>query len=293
MIELLDYRSIIDIGFVGFVTLTCFTALGRDNGSSEHRKERWRAELKELEESLRGLIREAGQASASLDRSLLQRKRELESLLRKLEEKERNGTYKISSSIIDDDEFPNSTWVRGVSDEAVLPKTNAPAPQLAQRGEAKKSDASELEALITSAHDTVSISTPPQLKASPEAAPKNMVSNSALSSLAQQIELINAEEELENATYELTSIMDRGTYRIARRLLNEGKELDIVARKLELPVSEVRLLERLMRQEKLNNGAEDMPRKEKYHVVREKKLTKPSYLRQSIELDIEREVALL
>lgn len=291
MFEFLDYRSIIDIGFVGFVTFTCFTALGRDGSSGEHRKERWRAELKELEESLKGLIREAGQASASLDRSLLQRKRELESLLRKLEEKERNGSSKISSSILDDEELPNSTWVRGVSDEAALPKTSAPIPQVAQRGGAKKSETAELEALITSAHDTVSVS--PQLKASPEPAPKNTVSNSALSSLAQQIELINEEEELENATYELTSIMDRGTYRIARRLLNEGKELDIVARKLELPVSEVRLLERLMRQEKLNQEAEDLPRKEKYHVVREKKPTKPSYLRQSIESDIEREVALL
>jgi hypothetical protein len=45
------------------------------------------------------------------------------------------------------------------------------------------------------------------------------------------------------------SIIDPTTYSVARRLLARGAELHVVARKLEIPLAEVRLLDKLMRSE--------------------------------------------
>ena len=49
--------------------------------------------------------------------------------------------------------------------------------------------------------------------------------------------------------------MDKTAYKIARRLLAAGAEIHVVARKLDLPVSEIRLLDRLMREQRQEQAA--------------------------------------
>lgn len=74
--------------------------------------------------------------------------------------------------------------------------------------------------------------------------------------LAAQIEKIQLNknqpepsvEEEDDEIFSRLSIMDKTAYKIARRLLAAGAEIHVVARKLDLPVSEIRLLDRLMRE---------------------------------------------
>lgn len=66
--------------------------------------------------------------------------------------------------------------------------------------------------------------------------------------LNEQLEILKEKEE--RHTFEKLNIVDPTTYRIARRLLSAGHEIHVVARKLELPLAEVRMLDRLMREEK-------------------------------------------
>ena len=128
-------------------------------------------------------------------------------------------------------------------------------------GTTKRSNSQEplegagLEQLIEKADDTLSLSqqvTKEVLRQQAEKRKDLGSSSVSASVLAQKLAEAKQENEfdpLEQATFQGTSIMDQATYRIARRLLLAGKELHIVARKVDLPVSEIRLLDRLIREE--------------------------------------------
>ncbi|MCB0323370.1 MAG: hypothetical protein KDD69_07340 [Bdellovibrionales bacterium] len=252
-----DFQSLIDIGFVLLVTVACLRSFSRDGSGSDARRETWRAELKELEGSLRNLIQEAGAASRNLDRSLLQRKRELEGLLSRVESQLEAGDTTIpritkrqsQRGAAREDELPNESWAASQKSEPVAVAYTA-------SGGAKTAttvEAAPLEQLAQKADDTLSLSqqvTREVLRQQADAIKKR--SAGGLEHAIPQDPQGPAEGEFdvfETDTFKKTSIMDPVTYRIARRLLKAGKELHVVARKVELPVSEIRLLDRLLREE--------------------------------------------
>ena len=221
MFDQLSLQQCTDIGFMLLVCFVCAKVLFGQNGGGDVRRAEWRSELSELEASLRGLIAEASTASSALDRNLLQRKRELEQLLAQLEGHEQkpivppapvsgyNRSKKPNKEAAPTEELPNPTWG--------IPATSSgqePAP-------------------VPSGNATSEWS----------------LGSSVLQGAKQQEQEGEVEDPLERETFAQMSIMDPITYKVARRLLIAGKEIHVVARKLELPISEIRLLDRLMRRE--------------------------------------------
>jgi hypothetical protein len=259
----IDFQSLIDIGLILLVTFACAKSLFRDNGTGEARRGAWKSELKELEASLRGLIQEAGAASRNFDRSLLARKRELESLLKELDEKGIPSTEATEaiprSAAAPSQELPNSSW----AETSPSPKAYTPAGT-ASSGSSVESPLRNagLEQLIEKADDTLSLSqqvTKEVLRQQTNKR-KQLGKGGLAASLAEKLAESNSENELdalEQATFEGTSIMDQATYKNVRRLLRSGKELHVVARKVELPVSEIRLLDRLIREEDKRRNGDD------------------------------------
>lgn len=66
--------------------------------------------------------------------------------------------------------------------------------------------------------------------------------------LSSQIELVEA-ADLNEAYYAQTGISDAVTLGIAKRLLLAGKEIHVVARKLDVPLTSIRTLDRMLRTE--------------------------------------------
>ena len=196
-----------------------------------------------------------------------------------------------------------------------VPQQQAAAGQLSQLQ--PELEASHIDSLIESARDQVTLSQQAvhELSHTPEPVVKRDNPNQApiktrhvvrdrsaaqeQQSLSAQVEMLSSGDTLQD-TFDKTSIMDKTTYLIARRLLLEGKELHVVARKLELPVSEIRLLDRLIRAEQ---GGEEEPELELSDsqpkiIRRQQKLDEfvPGQHRAggvNLDKDIEREVALL
>lgn len=287
MIGQLDMAGLVDIGFALFVTGVCLRSLFKESDTGDKRRANWKAELKELEGTLRELIAEAGAASSNLDRSLLQRKRELETLLKKIEEKQKSSAVSPNGqayTLGKDDDLPNDSWRKRRPANTAHPASQENVRASDVQDEEWQSGYFELEDLVNGASDKLSLTsravserqTGPQKKTPPL---------QPAAALAGQVEKI-ALNETESETFNMTSIMDPTTYKIARRLLSAGLELHVVARKLDLPVSEIRLLDRLMRREepRQEGGDESMAGTEETRGVI-----------QSARLDsaIEREMALL
>ena len=300
----LSFSGLIDMGFVMLVAASCIVSL-RGAGGGEDGEEsasRWRAELKELEQVLKGLIEEASAASTQLDRRLLQRKQELELLLGRLEA----GQALIGSE--------SSAQVAAPAAARPAPKAAAASKRPTQEREgrwvlgedeigslAKRPVASSFDDLADAAdllNDRIELSsaTPQPAPTAKTAAPRPQATAesavarpraaqpaqaaaprearafgpSAPATLATQLEAAEAlQDEVERETYEQLSIVDPTAYRIARRLLAAGKEIHVVARKLDLPVSEVRLLDRLMRHERKDFVPLEEEEVQVRHIVRE------------------------
>lgn len=234
----LDFASVIDIGFVLLVTFACLRSLRSDEGGVQ--TPAWREELAEVQHALKGLIAEAGAASSQLDRNLLKRKEELEALAKRLDESEsRLGARpSVKASSIKPEpapakpaptknDMPNASWTfgdLGADDNGLL-------------------------GAVDSLADTITLSNPlPPRAAEPKPTTPPKFAPSAPRTITDDIELLKSDEK-ERAIYERLSIIDPVAYRIARRLLAGGKEIHVVARKLGIPISEVRLLDRLIRQD--------------------------------------------
>ena len=222
----LNAAQLADTGFVLFVVFTCgYSLFGNSSGPSAKSK-RWIEELRQLQETLRELIGEATAASSSLDRTLQKRKLELEKLLQRLE------SATESREITDD--YPNETWVnRSRASEAPPQQVRAPAPQRAttpQRGGVQSSQ-------LTQAQLTQALNN--------RRAQAQAMIDPQESDLARRIEVFLDGKKPLRATSE--DGPDPVAYKVARRLLQEGKEIHIVAKKVGLPVEEVRVLDSMLR----------------------------------------------
>lgn len=224
-----DFSSFVDIAFVVVIAGSCFFAITR-SGSGEERSARVQADLQNLEETLRELITEAGIASNSLDRSLTRRKEELQLLIERIE----------------------------VLKEEVQ---NQPKPTRAKRKSREKRFAAEAtpsQSQRQSPEQSLDEDVPNEtwLRSGPS---KSISGYGAaqyanVGSLANQIEVLDVpaepvtDEQFADAREAARSI-DPVSLQIAKRLLKNGKEIHLVARKLELPIAQVRIIDTLMRRE--------------------------------------------
>lgn len=244
----MTYQNIIDCAFPLFVAALCIRCWLLTKVLSGNKAQAWQEELKAVEESIKGLITKATTASNNLDRTLIIRKRELETLLQKLEQNSKHGfstkkksSYQITAGTSSEnllEDLPNQTWEKTKSrilteDNKFASKTQ-PWTLKHEYIEPVKSKDRLIELAETEA-DQVSIS---------------RTSNPTLQrSLVNSIEIINEEQSTEKLFSQL-NFPDITTFNVARRLLKEGHEIHIVSRKLDVPVAEVRMLDSLMRNEK-------------------------------------------
>lgn len=292
----LSLSGLIDMGFVLLVAASCIVSLrAAGSGEEEEGVSRWREELKELEQVLKGLIAEASAASSQLDRRLLQRKEELEHLLGKLEagqallgtEREGAGAARGSltsapppkrsaqerSWVLGDDEIGSLARPETTEQDSLLRAADRLSDHIELTSVAPPAPAAAKPTLQRPAAQKAAASAAARPRPAPAAAPardSRPFGQSAPQTLASQLEAAEAlQDEVERETYEQLSIVDPTAYRIARRLLAAGKEIHVVARKLDLPVSEVRLLDRLMRHERKDFIPVDEPDEPVRHVVRD------------------------
>jgi hypothetical protein len=265
-----NIQSWIDVGFVVVVILACLPSLLNDPLKAERRSGRWKEDLLALERTLRDLIKEAGAAGANLDRSLLTRQRELEQLVFKLDKyREQQGapeakydrdgyTMELRNAVLED-ELPNATWG---SRSTAASSTNGIKVSSEKNSEDLFGDAG-IESLAEKGGDRVSLSASSssrnsKLKQISEEVlgkharrqntqfPEQLHTNQHAyvgRTLADQIDV-----EQEAGPSGILSHLDPVTYKIARRMLLSGQELHIVARKLELPLAELRILDKMLRQ---------------------------------------------
>lgn len=222
---MLQLSGFVDIAFVLLVVGICVRSLIMKSQPNPH-GEQWKAELLELEESLRKLIEDASSAGGQLNHNLLLRKSELQSLLDRLEKSEiqKNPEVVVQANVRHSkaNDLPNSSWEK---------------PREPRRGDIRKTPI---------ARPTVSGSLQRQIEVSAQ-------------ELAQlQNDLQQQERGFEDAEADATSdtIEDPSesvARRVARRLLLRGQEIHVVARKVELPLTEVRKIDQSLRQA-LENG---------------------------------------
>lgn len=241
-----NIQTIIDIGFIALVTITCCRALmlsqsPRSEQDAQRRTEQWQGELQQVEGVLRRLVADATSAGQSLDRQLSRRHEELSALVRRIDQHKVPQNYELdpnhleiatenavsaagAQAILDD--LPNPTWNRTVKSTPAAEPSNRIAgedliaklaPATAKRTETPLSTMIEIEtreeAPRPSAHEEIIAQLPAALGVS------------------------------------MVSSPDLTAYKVAARLLSNGKEIHLVARKLSLPIHEVRALERLLRGE--------------------------------------------
>ncbi|MCB0360636.1 MAG: hypothetical protein KDD44_13405, partial [Bdellovibrionales bacterium] len=223
----IDINQIIDIGFIVFVSVAAWLSLSGKNDPTERRLSLWRNELETLQNALGAMIAEASEASQNLDRNLRQRKQELVQLIDRIESinasalRARPARPESSYDVPVEDEpaeqhssvsafaedFPNESWLRqgrGAAESA--PSTDRP------RGQKR------LRETIEVSRDVIATD---QFAEREAAAPQG----------ERQI------------TLRRRSKIDPTAYRVAQRLLREGKPIHIVARKLELDVADVRTID--------------------------------------------------
>jgi lambda repressor-like predicted transcriptional regulator len=219
-----DFSSLIDIAFVVVIAASCFFAITRSGSGGDERSAKIQADLQNLEETLRELITEAGIASNSLDRSLSRRKEELQILVERIEV---------------------------LKDEV----QNPPKPQRAKKKGREKRFAAEA-ALGQSQPLDEDVPNETWLRASPSTSISSYgpAQYANVKSLANQIEVLDvpsesvSDEQIADAREAARSI-DPIALQIAKRLLKNGKEIHLVARKLELPIAQVRVIDTLLRRE--------------------------------------------
>ncbi|OVE80211.1 hypothetical protein BVY02_01035, partial [bacterium J17] len=167
-----------------------------------------------------------------------------------------------------EDDLPNETW-------RTPPKWRSAARGSQIETEASSEERStiklesHLEEALENTADTLApgmssspnrVSQPAARRSSRDAKPERTTERKTASATQQKANLskrlkemaskeLGDEETSSDPIYQQTAIVDPVAFKIAKRLLNSGKEIHVVARKLDLPVSEVRLLDSLLRQE--------------------------------------------
>ena len=219
-----------DIGFALLVGGICLRTLLFDRDANIKQRAIWKHELTELEKSLRQLIDEATQASELFDKQLTFRQQSIEELLDRAEKMASTSYAKASVS----QSAKSNSENKSESKSLRPPKKEIEVEKDWEFGEDLPDhliDALELT------EDKTTIR-----KDSTKKVKSNVVENYTATAVEKKAAI--AEEKI----FSQTSIVDPVAYRIAKRLLLEGKELHVIARKLEIPVSEIRHLETLIRQ---------------------------------------------
>jgi len=213
--------QMIDTGFVLFVTFTCGYALFGNKDKSETRTRRWAMELAALQETLRELIGEATAAGSNLDRTLLKRKQEIEGVLQRLEATTNSG-----------EQLPNASWERRAAE--------APRPT---RAAVKNQEQQRRAAAARPEPEKRKEEPPVQRPAKPPIEPGSLQD----SQLARRIEIFLDEQPARRAS--MGDPTDPAAYKVARRLLEGGKEIHVVARKVGLPIEEVRMIDSMVQRD--------------------------------------------
>jgi hypothetical protein len=222
-----------DIGFGILVAGICLKTLFTDKNALNRQREIWKEEFHQLESSLKELITEASDASEIFDKKIARRQNEIKVLLEKTEKSikqiniqdlqnsasQKNGTQTLSESL--------------EVTEKVDPPWALEIPIQVEESIKKTQKGASLRYKTLSCLGNISNNaTEPKL------------------TLKDEIQIEKEEQEkADTFIFQQTSIVDPVSFKIAKRLLLEGKELHIVARKLELPVSEIRHLDTLLREQ--------------------------------------------
>lgn len=243
-----NLSTLIDIAFVGFVSFACWKSMRLASAGAAGMSEAGRAELQELEKVLRSLIDEAGEASVGLERRLSRRKEEIEMLLKRAEQLVQDAPQQQPSS-------------------RQAPRNAAP----------KQRPVPAAETTLLELDDELP-NTSWQTSRQPRGAQDPIETAAARQRDTVQLTK-NTEEELSQAaqrTFAQLSITDPIAYKIARRLLSQGVEIHVVARKLDVPLSEIRVLDRLMREELVSDpdAVESNPYARRVEPVRESKIVR-------------------
>jgi hypothetical protein len=222
-----------DIGFGLLVAGICLKTLFTDKNALNKQREVWREELHQLESSLKELITEASDASEIFDKKIQRRQNEIKALLEKTE----NSIKQINLQDLQNSS-PSKNGTQTLAETLeVIEKVDPPwaleIPKNIEESLKKSEKGASLRYKTLSSMGKISNTT-----------------IESKDSLKNQIEIEKEEQEkADNFIFQQTSIVDPVAFRIAKRLLLEGKELHIVARKLELPVSEIRHLDTLLREQ--------------------------------------------
>lgn len=205
----INAAQLADTGFVLFVVFTCGYSLFANKEQGGQKSRKWIQELAILQETIRELIGEASSASSQLDRTLQRRKLELEKLLTKIDN---SPTYSP--------DMPNESWEEWPIQRAPRPQERAAAPKPA----------------------------PQQNRIQPKQQPSSIRRPIPLtqdSELARRIEVFLDDKKPSRMVSEESS--DPAAYKIARRLLESGKEIHVVAKKVGLPIEEIRVLDAMVK----------------------------------------------
>jgi hypothetical protein len=175
-----------------------------------------------LENSLKSLITDASDASEIFDKNIRHRQKELAALLEKVEHVIQTSNTTAQSSDNSKETAPDSrsfTKNSSVEDPPWV-HTQPEFLSVADKVQSSLEDASKRSSLR---HKTLATQGKHQTQA--EKIDKTLA-------LKHQIEIEKQEQEkADNEIFQQTSIVDQVAFRIAKRLLLEGKELHVVARK--------------------------------------------------------------
>jgi len=216
MVDMLDIKTLVDIGFVMLVVAICARSVRGGENAGQQLTQAWKGELDTLAESLRELVDEAAASSRNLDRRLMQRKRELELLLGEIDSK--TSSINNSQEKEAEDDFPNETWKVAAKERPRSKLTKA------QRQARYEEHLAKIEQAMAS-------------KRSKEAANQSR-GGDLKKSLVEQIEATKEKQENEFLNNP-TSITDPVALSIAKRLLLSGKSAQVIAKKLDVPVVEI------------------------------------------------------
>ncbi len=255
-------ESFLDIGFICLVSYTCYLAIFTQAGRESSRTKDWVEKLQGLEQMLRELIAEAGAASSNLDSSLSRRKLELQTLIQKIEELKNESsqgqtfaTYEASPrqassrrnpSVQLQSEMPNDSWLESPTERRVSARYN-------NSGIVDEGDEAGLDELIAETQDQIRITRNSRTNRA-QPADEFQDSTSSAKGLSADIERLE-QDDLEAESDPMAHLLDPIAYKVARRMLEAGKEIHIVARKLDLPIAAVREIDLLLRRAKGGRAA--------------------------------------
>lgn len=242
-----------DIGFTLVIGGVCLRTLLFDREVNVKQRAVWKQELRELEKSLRLLIDEASHASHQFDSQLSQKQIHIQKLLDKAE-----TLLKTSIS--------NATVSQGRKSNSDAQRRNAAQRDLSSRQELRSDydldDWTYGERIYTEDTQGNDFIFEEEQQGSYTRNKRQHTKKDQSILEAKKIEQMKNEERkkqealADEKIFAQTSIVDPVAYKIAKRLLLEGKELHVIARKLEMPVSEIRHLETLIRQQAQADQAE-------------------------------------